>query len=296
VPSFDHELLVELFRDCGALAVELLRACAGIAVEHARIDVRSIDLSQIAPTEYRADAVVVLYDCADRATLGVIVEVQCQEDSDKRWTWPVYVTALRARFGCPVVLLVLTPDARVAAWARHPIESGHPGFRLVPIVLGFEDVPRIRDRTAALQLPELATLSVLAHPELEIAEAAIEAIALLSEDRARLYLDAIMDALPANVRRRLEARMMKGYEYKSDFARKYYGQGREDGLEKGREDGLRAAVVAVARAKLGQLSDADLAAIEAVSDQRILTELVASLSAVRSAAKARAALNRAVLR
>jgi hypothetical protein len=43
------------------------------------------------------------------------------------------------------------------------------------------------DRTAASQLPQLAVLSVLAHPELETAEIAIEAIAQLPEDLLRLY-------------------------------------------------------------------------------------------------------------
>jgi hypothetical protein len=89
---------------------------------------------------------------------------------------------------------------------------------------------------------------------------------------------------------------MQGYQYQSEFARKYYGQGHEEGLEKGREDGLRVAVVTLARTKLGKLSDDDLAAIEAVSDPHVLTELVISLGQARSARKARAALERALVR
>jgi len=55
--------------------------------------------------------------------------------------------------------------------------------------------------------------------------------------------------------------------------------------------GGRSQLVALARTKLGDLSDDDLAAIEAISDPRILTELVTSLGRVRSAARARAALD-----
>ena len=55
-------------------------------------------------------------------------------------------------------------------------------------------------------------------------------------------------------------------------------------------------MVALARAKLGELSDDDLAAIEAVSAQRLLTELVTLLGQARSARKARAALDRALAR
>lgn len=52
--SFDHELLVELFRHDGGVAVELLRACAGIAVVHAGLELGTVDLSQAVPIEVRA--------------------------------------------------------------------------------------------------------------------------------------------------------------------------------------------------------------------------------------------------
>ena len=235
--SFHHEILVELFRSNGELAVELLRSCAGIAVDHARVELGSIDLSQVAPTEYRADAVIILRDRRRPPVTGVIVEVQGQIKRDKLLTWPAYVANLRAKLACPVVLLVIAPDPAVAAWARRPIELGHPGFHLTPIVIGFDDVPWVRDPVAASRLPELAVLSVMAHPELDIAETAVDAIAQLPAEQARLYFDVVMMALPAALRRILEARVQR-YEYQSEFARKYYGQGVEEGLEKGLERGL----------------------------------------------------------
>ena len=294
MPSFDHEFLVELFRNDGALAVELLETCAGLAVDHARVDLGSIDLSQVAPTEYRADAVVVLHDRADRPVTGIIVEVQRQIERDKLLTWPAYVASLRAKLACAAVLLVVALDPAVAAWARRPIDLGHPGFQLVPIVIGIDDVPWVRDCDEACKLPELAMLSVMAHPELEIAEAAIAAIAGLPEDRARLYLDVILRSVPAAIRQILEAQMIKGYEYQSDFARKYYGQGRDEGRQEGRQEGLRAAVVALVRTKLEAPSEDDLAAIEALSDPHVLTALITSLGEARSATEARAALDRAL--
>jgi hypothetical protein len=104
-----------------------------------------------------------------------------------------------------------------------------------------------------------------------------------------------MMALPAAIRRILEARMQH-YEYRSEFARKYYGQGVAEGLEQGRENGLRTAVVALAHTKLDALSEDDLAAIEAVSDPRVLTELVTSLGRARSVVEARTALDHAIAR
>jgi hypothetical protein len=296
MPSFDHEFLVDLFRNDGTLAVELLETCAGLAVDHARVELGSIDLSQVAPTEYRADAVVVLHDRTDRPVTGIIVEVQRQIERDKLLTWPAYVASLRAKLACAAVLLVVALDPGVAAWARRPIDLGHPGFQLVPIVIGVDDVPWIRDRGQACELPELAMLSVLAHPELEIAEAALAAIAGLPEDRVRLYLDVILRSVPAAIRQILEAQMIKGYEYQSDFARKYYGQGRDEGRQEGRQEGLRAAVVALVRAKLEEPSEDDFAAIEALSDPHVLTALVTSLGEARGTTEARAALDRALPR
>jgi hypothetical protein len=55
-------------------------------------------------------------------------------------------------------------------------------------------------------------------------------------------------------------------------------------------------VVALARTKLGELSDDDLAALKAVSDQRRLTELVTLLGQARSVRKMRAALHHALAR
>jgi len=291
VLSFQHEFLVDLFRNDGTLAVALLRTCAGIAVDHARVVLESIDLSQVAPTAYYADAVAILRDHANRQVTGVIVEVQLRTDDDKLLSWPVYVSTLRAKLRCAAVLLVVAPDPHVAAWARRSIELGHPGFRLTPIVIGFEDIPEVRDRSTALRLPELSVLSVLAHPELEIAEAAIEAIMPLPEDRKQLYLDVILSALPAALRQMLEARMQR-YEYQSDFARKYYGQGRQEG----REEGLQAAVIALARARLKTVPADDLARIATITDLRVLTELVTALGRARTAFGARAALVRALKR
>jgi hypothetical protein len=46
-------------------------------------------------------------------------------------------------------------------------------------------------------------------------------------DRAKLYYDLVYNSLNDAARRALEA-MMKGYEYQSDFAKKYVAQGRTE--------------------------------------------------------------------
>jgi len=241
VPSPPHEVLVDLFRNCAELAPRLLDACAQIAFRHDRVDHAPIDLSQVVSTEYRADSVVVLRDSGEPPVAAIIVEVQLGVDPDKKYSWPVYVATLRAKLRCPVVLLVVTKLPRIAAWARAPIVLGHPRFFLEPVVIELADVPRTTNLADVQHVPELAVLSAMAHPELEIATVAVSAIIGLPEDQARLYLDLIMAALPPSLRELLESHM-QGYVYQSEFARKYYSQGleqgREQGLEQGREQGL----------------------------------------------------------
>jgi hypothetical protein len=295
MPSFEHEILVELFRENGQLAAELLRTVAGISVDHARVGVASIDLSQVVPTEYRADAVVILYDHNDRAVAGVIVEVQRSVDHDKERTWPAYVANLHAKLACATLLLVIAPMPTTAAWARRPIELGHPGFCLTPIVVGFDDVPWILERDAALHLPELAMLSVLAHPELLIAESALAGITQLPKDQSRLYWDVIRNALPEAIRQRMEARM-KDHQYHSELARRFYAPTEEEIREEGREQGsvqaLSTVVVALARLKLGAEYEDRIAEYAAVTCERDLKELVVDLARASNAAEAHAVLKR----
>ena len=72
----------------------------------------------------------------------------------------------------------------------------------------------------------------MAHGDTEegatIAAAVLPAIRGLDADRARFYYDLVYNSLNEATRRALEARM-KGYEYQSDFAKKYVAEGRAEG-------------------------------------------------------------------
>jgi hypothetical protein len=65
----------------------------------------------------------------------------------------------------------------------------------------------------------------------------LPAIQGLDDDRVRFYYDLVYNSLNEAARRALEA-MMKGYEYQSDFAKKYVAQGRAEGLTEGLNKGL----------------------------------------------------------
>ena len=282
---------MELFRNCWGLAPELLEVCADIAYRHDHLERTSIDLSQVVSTEYRADSVIELRDHGNAVVAAIVVEIQLGLDADKKYSWPVYVTALRAKLRCPAVLLVLTPEDSVAQWARRTIDIGHPDFHLRPVVISFDDVPRIDD-TQAQRLPELAVLSAMAHRDLEAAETAVTAIAPLPEELKRLYLDVILANLPEALRRTLEARLIKGYQYQSEFARRYYNEGREKGHQEGHQEGLRAAALAIARGRLAPFTADDLAAIEGLRDERLLTKLIGALAEAGTPSEVRTAFER----
>jgi hypothetical protein len=178
----------------------------------------------------------------------VIVEVQLAVDDDKRFTWPEYAMGARAKYRCPAGLLVVAPQPDVAAWCAEPIKTGIPGFVLTPPVLGRPAVPVVTDPAEAARRPELAVLSAMAHGEGElgaaIAAAVLPVVARLGDERTRFYGDLVLNSLNEAARRALEA-MMKGYQYQSDFAKKYYGQGTADGRAHAVLTVLRARDIAV---------------------------------------------------
>jgi hypothetical protein len=149
------------------------------------------EFTDLTPTEYRADAVVVL-TAADAPVLAVVVEAQLRKDRDKRWTWPVYLATLRARFRCPTVLLVICVDTATTRWCAGAIELGHPGWVLVPLVVGPDRVPMVTDAEQANRCPELAVLSAMTHgsrPDgTKVLDALLSALAAVDGERGHAVL------------------------------------------------------------------------------------------------------------
>jgi hypothetical protein len=272
--SMLHDGLLLLFRNRPELAPELLRDALGLTLPawtEARVE--SAELTEVVPTEYRADLVVLLLD--GKPIFAIVVEVQLSRDEDKRKTWPLYLTSLRSRVSCPTALLVVTPDPAVARWCAQPIELGHPGFILRPLVMGPDSIPVVLDEQAVRNDPELAVLSAMAHGHEEvgasIAQTVMAALRDLDTERVRLYVDLAMSSLGEAARNALEALMQRGtYEYQSEFARKYVAQGREEGLQQGREEGRQAGRYEGEQAALLEVLDARGLQVDAETRQRIM--------------------------
>jgi hypothetical protein len=240
MPSYLHELLLLLFRNRSGSAADLLRELDVQLPEYDEVRTESSDLSDLKPAEYRADLVLFLVRESQRV-LGVIVEVQLARDEDKLYAWPAYIANLRARHRCPVCLLVITIEEAIARWAGRSIELG-PGTRCKPWVVGPSNTPAVTELQDAQANVELAVLSAIEHGKstdiplaARIASAAILASAGIDAERSRLYLDLLLISLSANAPEALEATMNSlGYEYQSDFARRYVAQGKAEGRLEGR--------------------------------------------------------------
>jgi hypothetical protein len=252
MPSMRHEVLLDLFKNRPSLAAEVLIELLGVSLpSYTEARLASADLTQIQPAEYRADAVVVLLD-GDVPVRVIIVEVQLTVDAGKRLSWPAYVTVSRAIHGCPAGLLVVAPEPVVAGWCAEPIETGVPRFVLYPPVLNRTAVPVITDPEEAARRPELGVLSAMAHGKgeqgLTIATAVLPALRGLDDDRARLYYDLVYTSLHEAARDALEI-LMKSYEYKGDFAKRYVAQGRAEGRTEGRAEGTAHSLLTVLRVR-----------------------------------------------
>lgn len=290
MPSPLHEALVTLFRNRPELAPDLLSRALGLelpAFTEARIEDAS--LGTVRPAEYRADLVVLLADGVP--VLGIIVEVQLARDTRKAFSWPFYLVSLRARFECPTCVLVFTTHEAIAEWARQPIELG-PGSVVTPLVIGPSAVPSVTSDADAMADPELAVLSAMAHGRDAVAEAmtiatsAARAARQLDNEKALLYFDLIRHHLGDAARVAFEALMRPaGYEYQSDFARKYFFEGKAEGKAEGIAEGKAGAVVACLRAREIVLTADEEGRITACRDLAQLDRWLAAAFRVATAAE-----------
>ncbi|HEU4406526.1 MAG TPA: hypothetical protein VFS43_14770, partial [Polyangiaceae bacterium] len=120
--SLLHEALVELFQRNPRLA-PLVAEAGGLALPaYDEVHLRPGELTELVPIGYRADAVVLLTE-RGKARHALLVEVQLSDDGDKRFSWPLYQAALRARHRCPATLCVLALEPALARWCAEPIDT-----------------------------------------------------------------------------------------------------------------------------------------------------------------------------
>ncbi|WP_438015162.1 hypothetical protein WMF18_30345 [Sorangium sp. So ce315] len=248
MPTLEHNALVEMFREHPELAPRFLATLLHVEVPpHASVAVVESSLDQLIPVEYRADLVLELRDERDALVLAIVLEVQRDVDPDKKFSWPAYVAVVRARKRVGTIVLVVAPDAGVAAWAAETIDLGLGRGHVAPLVLGPAVVPEITDPADAEQETELAVLSAVAHGNgpsgLTVVQAALAALGRLDQAHAMVYFQVIWNGLREPMRQALEALVMeRQIEGEATFPpslQRLIDRGKLEGMREGELKGMR---------------------------------------------------------
>jgi len=240
VPSTEHETLVELFRSRPGLAAELLAGSLSVPLpKYTEVRLEPTDLTEAVARELRADLLVLLLD--EKPVLVIVLEVQLSEDGDKPYTWLGYLAGARLRYRCPGCVFVVTPDDVLANRLARPIILGPGDSRLTPLVLGPAGIPVITEEPVAMEKPELAVLSAMAHGRTEVgyevAKAALGAAGCIEDgERRLLYEDFVLSSLNEAVRRKLMELLGRNYEFRSEFFREMYAEAEKKARENVRRE------------------------------------------------------------
>lgn len=293
--SLLHEGVIKLVRDCPAFAAELLDRVFAVKVPSFReAGLVDAELTELAPVQYRADAVVLFK--RRKPVYGAIIEAQLEPDRDKLYTWPLYAVGARERHRCPFVVIVVTPRRRTARWAAATIDLGGAS-QYRPLVVGPDGIPEVTDRRLARREPQLAMLSVMAHGRGDvktaaaIGGAAARAISRFPEEQRLLYSLLIQANLSKAARKAIEMQPETAY-YFNDAQRRNFergvAKGKAEGKAEGRAEGVAVALLKILARRRLTLTAAqrrritgctDLAVLERWLDRSLLASSVAELLA-----------------
>lgn len=237
MPSLEHEFPLSLVRQVPDLAAWLFGRAAGAVPEFERARREASEATTTAPSELLADSVTVLERDDDDgnpvSVQAIVIECQNGYDPDKQFTWPMYVTNIRARLRCPVVLLVVTPTESLANWCAQPIDAGCGYLIHQPLTMSWDSLPPVTTEAEAQAHPELTVFSAFARcrrnpSALKLVPAAIN---VLSKEKGPLYADHVMASLNGVARKQLEEEMtMVEGKYETEFFGRPYRQGKATAL------------------------------------------------------------------
>ncbi|WP_437597194.1 hypothetical protein WMF28_31775 [Sorangium sp. So ce590] len=208
-------------------------------------------------------------------------------DPDKKFSWPSYVAVVRARKRCGTIVLVVAPDAGVAAWAAENIDLGLGRGNVEPLVLGPSVVPEIIDPADAEKETELAVLSAVAHGNgpsgLTVVQAALAGLGRLDQAHAMVYFQLIWNGLREPMRQALEAlvmeRQIEGEATFPPFVQKLVDRGKLEGIREGKRDTL---LRLLARAGI-VLTEDESARIQACTDVATLDRWIENVLGAKTA-------------
>jgi hypothetical protein len=267
MPSINHEAPIELVRKHPLLAVELVRRLTRVPIpgdDAVEVKLGATDASNVIPAELTADITIVVDDKATgKPVLLVVVEPQGRQADEKKFAWPAYLANLRAAHRCEsAVLIVACWDEAEAKKCRAAIPMGHPGYTLIPVVIGPHSTPDLG----------------AADPWLTILAGTIGAIDLGTDSGRRMVLQAIsatgsdatgirtlsaiiLGVASGGARLELEA-LMRTTPFRSEFIESFV----DEGIKQGRAEGEAKAVVKVLKSRGIELTPDQQSLVTSCSD------------------------------
>lgn len=151
----------------------------GIAFpEKAAVYAIGTDVTEARPLARHIDTVLRIGP-SDGEDFLLAVEAQERRDAKKESSWPYYISYLQAKYGLPVLLLVVCRDRATTKWATGPFSCGTRGWTAqmtYPLVVGPDNLPVITDPRTAAEKPAMAVFSALAHANSPHIDAILDAL------------------------------------------------------------------------------------------------------------------------
>ncbi|WP_258572693.1 hypothetical protein [Streptomyces sp. KM273126] len=173
-----HEGMHRIFQERPEILTPVF-GVLGIALpEKATVDAIATDVTETRPLARHVDTVLRIGP-SDGDDFLLAVEAQERRDPKKESSWPYYVAYLQAKYGLPVLLLVVCRDRATTKWATGPFACETRGWtaqRTHPLVVGPDNLPVITDTRTAAEKPAMAAFSALAHANSADIDAILDAL------------------------------------------------------------------------------------------------------------------------
>jgi hypothetical protein len=240
-----HEAHHSIFRHDDDLFPEVMEQVFGVVLgKAAQVTCLSTDLTERQPLERRADSVLLaeLLVEDEGSKYIVVVEAQTDPDDKKSWSWPYYIAYLRARYECPVILLVVCTKSATERWARAEITSGLGDLicmRVTPAVVGPGNVKPVTDLDKARANVGFAAFSALTHsrtgPAREILGVLAEALGSTDAKNGQFLAELVEAGLDGTSSYEVWRDLMitNDYPHVSQWRAQATQQGIERGIERG---------------------------------------------------------------
>jgi hypothetical protein len=231
--------------------------------------------------ERRADSVLLaeLLVEDEASTYIVVVEAQTDPDEKKWWSWPYYIAYLRARYECPVILLVVCTKPDTEQWARTEITSGLGDLicmRVTPAVAGPGNVEPVTDLARARANVGFAAFSALTHSRTESAREILEVLAQALGNISTQNGTFLAELVEAGLARTSSYQIWRDLMITNDYPHvsQWRAQATEQGLQRGIEQGsvetrIEDILRILARRDIS-VSEGDRTAIESCTDMNTL--------------------------